>query len=431
MPPDTIETDLVIMGGGFMGLAIAHQAALKGLRSVVIEKNKITGPHYMTGLLSPRADYMPFDIESARFAAHECAHWQEMFPSIVKPTRFLIPINDNTHHGFHSLKPLLELYDQITKERLGKLWLSQPKHYKIDQATLETMEPNLRKGFFREALAFHELTADPNLLLKALSERIASLGNYCKQISIKDISAYVIDKKRIRKLDIITKDGGRFSLVNRLGQLTFINAAGPWMGEVARGLGIKLPLEFSLGIQMTIPIKHFFRSGIITFTNENKYLICLQRGDHLQIGPSNTPFIGKPDNIETCDKDAGLLMETFQNIVEPEKISQKPEIKSAGLRVKMKLPRCPDTNRPFIFHTDYENYFAIYPGKASLAFMAANEILAKISRRKIYTHSLNGTRLRYTRLRLYMIWLQSVIRTGWHFSKYWLKLPLKKLKPPQ
>ena len=54
-----METDLVIIGGGFMGLSIAHQAALSGIRSVVLEKNKIKVPHYMTGLLAPRADYLP------------------------------------------------------------------------------------------------------------------------------------------------------------------------------------------------------------------------------------------------------------------------------------------------------------------------------------------------------------------------------------
>src|SRR3989344_5465055 len=155
-----------------MGLAIAHQAASRGLKSIVLENGSIKGHHYMTGLIAPRADYLPFDFESTEKTAFECARWAKLFPNAIKPQLFILPINNSTPYGFHCLKALMEFYDKITASRLN---LMPRGHYRINQSILEKMEPNLRKGHFKEALAFYELTADPQDLLQEMYLETARL----------------------------------------------------------------------------------------------------------------------------------------------------------------------------------------------------------------------------------------------------------------
>ncbi len=368
--------------------------------------------------------------------ALECSRLKQLFPETVKPTLFLLPINRNTPYGCDCFKALLDMYDKRTKARLELL---PGGNFRVNQYTLEKMEPNLRKGYFTEALGFYELTADPDVLLQALLWRNDTLGRFYNNISIKDIAGYVTARNLIREVHVVAKSGDHTAIVNKKSPLVVINAAGPWMAETAKGLGILLPIEFSLGVQVAIPRKYCFQSAIITFTREGQYTICIQKKDHIQIGPTNTPFDGSPDKIFIGEKDITPLANTFREITEPEPMTGQPMVKSAGLRVKLKLPFSPDTNRPFIFQTGYENYFVAYPGKTALALTAADELLArarpflksismpgignKISRP---SHSLDGNKKYKNILKLNLFWLKSMFKFGIHTALYFIKLPFKK-----
>ncbi len=431
-----IETDIVSIGGGFMGLSLAHQAALAGIRTIVLENHKIKGPHYMTGFVAPRADYLPYDIESVEKTAMECARWRKMFPEVIRPKFFLLPISKNTPYGFDMFKALFELYDRKTP---GRMKLLPQGHYRINQAILEKMEPNLRKGYFTEAIGFYELTAEPNALLQALMHRNDTFyGQYYRDISMKCIAAYVMEKGLIKELHIATNGGDHIAITNNRGPLIVINAAGPWMAEAAKGLAIKLPIEFSLGIQLSVSRKYCIDTNIITFTKEGKYMALVQKRDHLQIGPSNTPFQGNPDILGGSKEDIDILVDTYEEIMEPENIKYPVAVKSAGLRVKLKLPYCPDTNRALIFQTGYENYFAVYPGKTAMALATADELINEnikpllgkvaipgIGNGKAGRHALYGNQKYRNIIKLNIAYLKSMLRLIIHTAIYFLKWPIK------
>ncbi|KKT81888.1 MAG: hypothetical protein A3B99_00105 [Candidatus Yanofskybacteria bacterium RIFCSPHIGHO2_02_FULL_44_12b] len=426
---ETIDTDLVVIGGGFMGLAIAYQASLLGFRSVVLERNRIRGPHYMTGLLSPRADYMPFDLESAEITAQECAEWEKMFPDIITPKRFLIPINDRTPYGSLCFRALMDMYNAKTVQRLGKPF--KPESYRVSRQTLEQMEPNLKKGSFREAIAFHELVVNPDLLLQRMRKHLNSHPTLSRIISIRDIADYITDGKYIREVSITTGEGDQVNLSSRKKALIVINAAGPWLAEEAKNSDIDLPVEFSLGIQLNLPERGFFNSGIITFSEDKKYVICLPSNGHLQIGPTNTPFTGDPNNLSPNQKDKEALISAFNEIVQRSVNPSRFELKSAGLRVKLSLSRCPDTNRPFFFRKGYENYFIIYPGKTALAMLAARELLSvAYGARSAKLHSIDGgAELKLNRHKIWSARLKSMAITGICFGRYFVRFLFHKQTP--
>ncbi|MDO8496058.1 MAG: FAD-dependent oxidoreductase [bacterium] len=421
--PDSlkIEADIVIIGGGFMGLALARQAALKGLCSVIVEQNQVQTAHYMSGLLAPRADYLRFDKEEVEFTAHECRRWLDMFPDIVCPKLFIMPLNSESPYSHSFLKPLMELYDKTTPARLGNFY--QP-HFRINNMVLEQMEPNLRKSYFDEGLGFYELTVEPNKLLHRLQRELASISNF-RFLTCPDRVKYHIQGERIVAIESIFDDNSSsFSLENSRG-LIVVNCSGPWMQDMAIPLGLNLPIEYRLGFQLSVKEKYLFQHSIITFGSDKKYVIISQQKDYVQVGPTNTDAESPEDinNLVLRGQATDYLVGILKDTIEPGYNLTEPKIRSGGLRVQLKLPLAPDSNRPFILNTRFENYYVVYPGKAVLALRTADEFLDKVIDKKELTLCLGGGHKIKNSIKLNFIRLRSLAMLGlWYCRTYLLGL---------
>lgn len=422
MPPNSkIEADIVIIGGGFMGLALARQAALRGLRSVIVERNQVQTAHYMSGLLAPRADYLPFDEEEVELTAYECHRWLEMFPDIIQSKLFVMPFSSDAPYSYSFLRPLMEFYDKVTSKRLGDSY--QP-HFRINSMVLEQMEPNLKKGYFSEALGFYELTVEPNELLYRLRREAASIRNFLF-VTYPDKVDYHVKGDRIVSIELLFDDrNDSFSVENDRG-LTVANCAGPWMQDAACVLGLNLPIEYRLGFQLAVQEKYLFQHPIIIFGSDKKYVIISQKKDSVQVGPTNTLAKSSEDINDPIFRQlaVGYLSGILKDNIEPGYNLVEPKIRSGGLRVKLKLPLAPDSNRPFILNAGFENYHVVYPGKAVLALRTADEFLGKVINKKKFTLCLGGKYKVGNSFKLNLIRLKSLAILGfWYCRSYLLNL---------
>lgn len=381
---ENVETDLVIIGGGIMGTAVAYQAATLGIKSVVLENQNLIGAHYASSFWAPRADYLPKDIDEVERSDSECAVWQNIFPDIFKPKLFLVLINDLAPHGFDNFKSLMELYDRLTPNRLRFLPSS---HFCIDRYSLKQMEPNLKRGYFDKAIGFYEFTADPNAVRDALWRRTIFLTNETQKLSTNEIR-FGVKSGHINEIVVMTKDHKPVKISNRENRLIVVNATGSWMNEVADLLGISLPITLYGGIQLAFPQKYRFSSVLISFAEDGKYVTVVPRDDHIQVGPSNIRLNGRfsdfLENKKELGKHAEWIKEVFSGMIEPGAISKESVIRSVGARVK--LNSILDFNRPFVIPADewgINNFFSIYPGKLPASLRAADELLKLLSEREL------------------------------------------------
>ena len=413
MSPDTVRTDLVILGGGFMGLSLAYQATSRGIRSIVLEPAGKRQTHYMTGLLAPRADYLSVDRDEVKATVFECLRWRKIFSDVIQPKLYIMPFGTDTPLGPYLIGPLMEIYDRLTGFRFGDF---SGKSFRINNATLEQTEQNLKKNYFQEAIGFYELTAPPDSLLIGLGNMAEATG-LSSIINYSSIR-YYFKGSSIRSVLIGCPNGERFLLTNTKG-LKVINAAGPYMQDVAEPLGIYLPVEYRLGFQISVSEKYCFQHSIITFGADGRYTIISQHKDHIQVGPTNTFSESSSDvnDINLRQQAKVYMMEILTHILEPGIRLPEPEIKSGGLRVKLKLPFVPDSNRPFIMNTGFDNYHVIYPGKAVLALKTADEFLAKQFDGKRYFYCLDGRKEYRNMLKLNIIRLKSLVLLGLGFAK--------------
>lgn len=421
---DRLKADIVIFGGGFMGLALAKQALIQGLKPLIVERKVSSTPHYMTGLLAPRADYLRLDKEEVELTAHECLRWLKMFPDVVKSKLFILPFSPKTPYSYNFLRPLMEYYDKLTYTRLGNNFCPS---FRIDSSTLEQMEPNLRKNYFDNALGFYELTAEPNELLHRLRKELMTVSSEYF-ISYPDKILGRITDKRIENMEFVFKGRTRRLLIDNPKGFTIVNCAGPWMGTLPGFLSVDLPVEYSLGFQIILPEKYLFQNPIITFGSDGKYTIIYQNKDHLQVGPTNTPSRGPKDINDKFlqGKAKEYLLNILKETVDAGLDLKEAGIKSGGLRLKLRLPLTPDSNRPFMFRAGLENYYALYPGKAVLSLKTADEFLGNIIEKKKLSICLNGGKRTGNWFKLNWIWLKSMIALGaWYYRDFQSHLKLK------
>jgi glycerol-3-phosphate dehydrogenase len=230
MPEHPGPYDMAIIGAGVNGAGIARDAALRGLRVVVLEQNDLCSA---TSAISSRLihgglrylEYAEFPLvfESLR----ERITLRRIAPHLVRPLRICIPIYDTARRGPLLIRTGMILYDLLSA---GK---AMPVHDMLGREELIASEPGLRQQGLRAAARYYDaqLTYVERLVLENL-------------LAARSAGADIRTYSRVTRIGI---DGGAVSSVGfedslsgataELGARLVINAAGPWVDHVLQTTG--------------------------------------------------------------------------------------------------------------------------------------------------------------------------------------------------
>ncbi len=372
------KAQIVIIGGGIGGLGLAAEAVKRGVKALVLDKGLNSTTSAATGILDARPDHLLKDAESVKTTAGEVIKWRELlwlFPDLIKPAMFHLLLNDSAPYGAAKFQVLLDYYDKIARQRS---WGLPEKSVEISIRELEQFEPNLRKNYFRRAFRFWLWTVNADELMRSLIEQF-SMTN-CGDFNIEYINkivGYELQGRIINKIVVEKKNGEILKISNSLRPIIVVNSTGPWLNEPLIQLGIKIPIDLNLGIQAKIS-GNYFKSGLIFFANNKKYLISRPMGDYTQVGPTNIPFDGLPRIIADSEVDNGLnfIGNSFNDILAPDINPAESVALKYGWRVRSR--GLLETDRPIIWrHNDdgIDNLYSLLPGKMVLGLLAGRELL--------------------------------------------------------
>jgi len=202
--------DLLIIGGGINGAAIARDAAGRGLDVLLVEKDDLAAhtSSASSKLVHGGLRYLEqFEFRLVREALHERAILLRTAPHIVRPLRFVLP-DPPGGRPFWLLRAGLILYDLLR----GRDELPRSR-------ALRGADPALRPGF-RLAAYWDAWVDDSRLVaLNALdaAERGAEIATRTEFLSA----------RRGAEAWTATLSGGR-----NVSARMIVNAAGPWVAEV-------------------------------------------------------------------------------------------------------------------------------------------------------------------------------------------------------
>ena len=232
MRTDDAPFDVAVIGAGINGAGIARDAALRGLRVIVLDQNDVCSA---TSWISSRLIHgglryleygeLPLVHESLR----ERITLRKIAPHLVTPIRIFIPIYESAKRGPLLIRLGMIVYDLLS---VGK---TVPGHDMLSRTEAIESAPGLKKDGLRGAARYYDaqVTFAERLVLENLLAA-RSAGAEIKTYS--EVTHINIEKGSVASLeyrDTLTGESSEVAIK------VVINAAGPWVDQVLRATGTK------------------------------------------------------------------------------------------------------------------------------------------------------------------------------------------------
>jgi glycerol-3-phosphate dehydrogenase len=324
--------DLLVIGGGINGAGVAREAALRGLKTALVDKGDFGGG---TSSRSSKLVHGGFRyLETGDFGlVLEASRERDLLrrrlaPHLVTPLRFFFPVYRGGPVPLWKLRCGLLLYDLLAAFR------NIERHRIVHAAGAHEAEPRLRtEGLRGGALYFDCFTDDARLVLENVlgaEQAGAVCANYLGVESLEKDDHGWLTAARVRDFDC----GGEALVVRAR---AIVNATGPWLDRVralddrrampilrpTKGAHIVLPRE-RIGNRQAIAL-HTVRDGRLIFV--------IPWEEHTIVGTTDTDYEGTPDEVVADARDIGYLLETVNAYFPAAHLKERDVVSSfAGLR---------------------------------------------------------------------------------------------------
>lgn len=333
---ETLETDVLIIGGGITGAGLAVQSQASGLQTTLLEMQDFGEgtSSRSTKLVHGGIRYLKnFDVEVVSDTVSERAVVQGIAPHIPKPDPMLLPIYDNegeTTFDMFSVKVAMDLYDQlanVTDERYTNYTLTA-------EEALER-EPLLRREGLQGAGVYLDFNNnDARLVIDNIKKAHEDGGVMLSRMRVVN---FLYDANRqitgVRAKDMLS--GEMHDIHARL----VVNTSGPWVDKV-RELNMERPVRPMMrptkGVHLVVdsdklpvPQPTYFDTG----KNDGRMVFVIPRENKTYFGTTDTDYSGNLAHPTVTQDDVDYLLEVI-NYRFPDADIKLSDIESswAGLR---------------------------------------------------------------------------------------------------
>jgi glycerol-3-phosphate dehydrogenase len=220
----TQQYDLAVIGAGINGAGIARDAALRGLKVIIFDKNDMCSgcSAISSRLVHGGLRYLEYgEIPLVYESLHERRYLRLTAPHLVEPLRITIPVYAGARRG-----PLLIRLGMLAYDLLS-LRKTVPNHEMLSGKELHAAEPGLEAEGLRAAARYYDaqVTFAERLVLEnllAARSAGAEIRTHC------EVTRIVVEGGAVQALAFEDHAGKTQEVrVN-----TVVNAAGPWVDRV-------------------------------------------------------------------------------------------------------------------------------------------------------------------------------------------------------
>ncbi|TDP48805.1 glycerol-3-phosphate dehydrogenase [Zavarzinia compransoris] len=300
------QFDLVVIGGGINGAAVARDAAGRGLRVLLAEANDYASATSSASskLIHGGIRYLEqYEFRLVRESLHERETLMKLAPHLVFPLQFLVPVTRGQPRPAWVVRLGLFLYDMLSGRRL------LAKTGRLTRAARDRV-PRLRPDSVRAVLHYPDCwTDDARLTLETLLDarkRGADIGNYRPVTKI---------EPRQDGYRVTLREDGRARTVDAR---FVVNAGGPWVNEVlAKVAGGPPPakrLRLVRGSHIVLPMPAPAETRAFTLQNDDRRVVFVipWLGRFLIVGTTDVPHDGDPARPRCSDKERDYLLDCYR-----------------------------------------------------------------------------------------------------------------------
>ncbi|MBW4093237.1 MAG: glycerol-3-phosphate dehydrogenase [Proteobacteria bacterium] len=308
--------DLAIIGGGINGCGIARDAAGRGWRVLLCEKDDLAAgtSSVSTKLIHGGLRYLEYsEFRLVREALAEREVLWQIAPHIIWPLRFVLPIQPGMRPRW-LLRLGLFLYDHIGGRR--KLPPTRSLDLTRDRAGAP-LRPELHRAF-----EYSDCWVQDSRLVVLNAQGAAELGADIRT------RTECIAAKRVQGLwELSLRDSTNGAVRNERARV-LVNAAGPWVSEVAGKVvhGSKpSPVRLVQGSHIIVP-KLYDHDACYVFQNADRRILFAipYEQDFTLIGTTDLDYHGNPSAVQATPAEIAYLCAAvngyFRSVVTPEMV---------------------------------------------------------------------------------------------------------------
>src|SRR3954452_20275076 len=325
------EFDVLVVGGGITGCGVALDAATRGLRTALVERDDFASgtSSKSSKLVHGGLRYLQQkEIRLVYDALHERQRALDNAPHLVRVLPFLIPVL--SRDGLinpkiaRALGSALWMYDLTGGARIKKL------HERIDKQAALAHMPTLREPNIAAAYLYYDAQADDARFTLLLGRTAATHGavvaNHC------GVTGFTKDPAGRVTGATVAADGREFTIRAR----TVVNAAGVFSDDV-RALDEGThphSIRPAKGIHITVPWEKVRNdiAAIVPVPKDRRSIFVVPWGDLTYIGTTDTDYDGPIDDPQCTPEDVRYLLDAM-NIAMAEPLTEADVVGTwAGLR---------------------------------------------------------------------------------------------------
>ena len=298
--------DLLVVGAGITGAGIARDAAMRGLRVLVVDgRDRAYGTSSRSSrLIHGGVRYLEQgEIGLVYEALRERRRLYKIAGHLVAPVQFLFPAYRGDRLPLWKLRVGLTLYDALSLYR-------SRGHRTLSPAATRRLEPLLAAEGLRGAVSYEDaVTDDARLTLTTLQ---SARRHGAEVLTYSPVLAL----RREGELHVAEVAVGGGEAVRVRARAVFV-AAGPWTSEKLLGAAGRQLLSLSRGIHIVLraadlPLR---QPVVVQAAKERRILFVVPWGARTYLGTTDTAYEGDPGASGVTTADAEELFKFIGRIL--------------------------------------------------------------------------------------------------------------------
>ncbi len=352
--------DLVVIGAGINGAGIARDAALRGLRVVLVDKDDIASgtTSWSTRLIHGGLRYLEhLEISLVRESLRERERLLANAPHLVRPLSFFIPVYERDRRGPWTIRAGMVAYDTLSLDK------REERHHMLDAHEAREREPGIAAEGLEGAAVYYDAQAE-------YPERLAVEN-------VIDAYEHGVFVQTHRRVERVLVEDGRAMGVELAGGETVrgtvtINVAGPWVDQLLEGIP-SLPQKRLIGGTKGahLVVERFSGApdeALYVEASDGRPYFIVPWNELFLIGTTDTRYDGDLDDVVATDEEIEYLVGATNEVIPGASLSRDAVVYTyAGVRP---LPEAEGSEgsvtRRHIIHDhapEVENLLSIVGGK--------------------------------------------------------------------
>lgn len=302
--------DVLVIGGGITGAGIALDAAARGLKTALVEKEDFAAgtSSRSTKLIHGGLRYLKqLEFALVKEVGSERAIVHKLAPHLVVPEKMLLPLYEQRGLGYWLTSIGLKIYD----------WLAgvKPEDQRKMLTRLQTLnhEPLLKKDDVKGGAIYAEYRTDDARLtieiIKLAAQNGACICNYT------EVEGFKYSNNVISGALLIDHLSGNHLTIDAK---VVVNATGPWVDKlrVLNQSRQGKQLHLTKGVHIVVPFHRLpVRQAIYFDVPDGRMIFAIPRGRVTYIGTTDTDYAGDINSVLASRADVEYILhavnETF------------------------------------------------------------------------------------------------------------------------